>query len=254
MLGENRGREFRTKTEKTMELTRTLPVTRWLTGLLSAVLLLLGASANAVGAQIPPEQVMGELSDTMIATLKREQQAVAERPQRMFELVDEVLGPHVDFPRMSGWVLGKHWRTANAEQRQRFIAAFRTMLVRFYTAALLEDPRQLGDLLAHSDGLITFQPGRPVDGDTTTVRSEVHLTDGKVVQVLFAVHNRDGDWKVYDVTVEGVSLVTNYRTSFAQEIQQGGLDALIVKLEERNQTLMEQVANGKTAQASQTAK
>lgn len=237
-----------------MDLTRTLRITRWFVGMLSAGLLLLGVSATATGAQIPPEQVMSELSEQMIATLKREQQAVAARPQRMFELVDEVLGPHVDFPRMSGWVLGKYWRQANAEQRQRFMAAFRTMLVRFYTAALLDDPKQLDELLAHSDGLITFQTGRPVEGDTTTVRSEVHLTDGKTVQVLFAVHNRDGDWKVYDVTVEGVSLVTNYRSSFAQEIQQGGLDALIARLEERNQNLMEQVANGKTAQASPVAK
>jgi phospholipid transport system substrate-binding protein len=209
--------------------------------------LLLGASAGAASVPQAPEQLMTEVSRQMLDTLKREREAVRERPQHLFDLVDEVLGPHVDFPRMSGWVLGKYWRQASAEQRRRFISAFRIMMVRFYTAALLDDPNQLDDLLAREDGLITFLPGRPAEGDTTTVRSEVHMNDGKVVQVLFAVHNRDGDWKVYDVTVEGVSLVTNYRTSFAQEIQQGGIDALIARLEERNQALMEQVVNGKKA-------
>ncbi len=209
--------------------------------------LLLGASAGAASVPQAPEQLMTEVSRQMLDTLKREREAVRERPQHLFDLVDEVLGPHVDFPRMSGWVLGKYWRQASAEQRKRFISAFRIMMVRFYTAALLDDPNQLDDLLARDDGLITFLPGRPAEGDTTTVRSEVHMNDGKVVQVLFAVHNRDGDWKVYDVTVEGVSLVTNYRTSFAQEIQQGGIDALITRLEERNQALMDQVVNGKKA-------
>lgn len=214
--------------------------------MLLALVLLLGGKAGAASVPQAPEQLMTELSRQIIDTLKREREAVRAKPQYMFDLVDQVLGPHVDFTRMSGWVLGKHWRQATPEQRQRFIAAFRVMMVRFYTAALLEDPRQLDDLLARDD-LITFPPGRPAEGDTTTVRSEVHLDGGKVVQVLFAVHNRDGDWKVYDVTVEGVSLVTNYRTTFAQEITQVGIDGLIARLEERNQALMEQVANGKKA-------
>jgi len=215
-----------------------------ITWLLAAWLLLLGSTASATAQLAPPEQVMSQLSEQMIATLKKERDAVYAHPQYMFDLVDQVLGPHVDFPRMSGWVLGKYWRQATPEQRQRFIAAFRTMLVRFYTAALLDDPKQLDTLLAHTDGLITFMPSRPPENGTTTVRSEVHLTDGKTVQVLFSVHNRDGEWKVYDVTVEGISLVTNYRTSFAQEIQQSGLDALIAQLEERNRNLMDKVGNG----------
>ncbi len=214
---------------------------------LLALGLLLGATAGAASVPQAPEQLMTEVSRQMLDTLKREREAVRERPQHMFDLVDQVLGPHVDFPRMSGWVLGKYWRQATAEQRKRFIAAFRVMMVRFYTAALLEDPKQLDDLLARDNDLITFLPGRQAEGDTTTVRSEVHLDGGKVVQVLFAVHNRDGDWKVYDVTVEGVSLVTNYRTSFAQEITQVGIDGLIARLEERNQALMDQVVNGKKA-------
>jgi phospholipid transport system substrate-binding protein len=232
------------KTYKTREYTMILsrkPL--WM--LLLALGLLLGAKAGAASVPQAPEQLMTEVSQRMIETLKRERDAVRERPQYMFDLVDQVLGPHVDFTRMSGWVLGKYWRQATPEQRQRFIAAFRVMMVRFYTAALLEDPKQLDDLLARNDDIITFLPGRPAEGDTTTVRSEVHLEGGKVVQVLFAVHNRDGDWKVYDVTVEGVSLVTNYRTSFAQEITQVGIDGLIARLEERNQALLEQVVNGK---------
>ncbi len=212
--------------------------------LLGAWLVLLGASAAAAGAQIPPEQVMSDLSHTMIETLKRDRAEVNAHPQRLFQLVDQVLAPHVDFPRMSGWVLGRYWRQATPEQRKRFIAAFRTMLVRFYTAALLDNPSQLDQLLAHSDNLITFLPTRPVTGDTAVVRSEVHLQGGKTVKVAFAVNDRDGAWKVYDVNVEGISLVMNYRASFAEQIQREGLDGLIAQLEQRNRTLMEQVGKG----------
>lgn len=218
---------------------------RFAAWLLGGWLVLMGTSATAAGAQIPPDQVMQDLSTTMIETLKSKKADIDAHPRHLFELVDQVLGPHVDFPRMSGWVLGKYWRQATPEQRKRFIAAFRTMLVRFYTAALLQDPSELDKLLTHTDNLITFLPGRPVTGDTAVVRSEVHLDGGKTVQVAFSVNDRDGVWKVYDITVEGVSLVTNYRTSFAEQIQREGLDGLIAQLEQRNQTLMDQVGKGK---------
>lgn len=196
--------------------------------------------ANPVQA---PEVLMKEVSEQMLAALREERERIHEHPEYLFELVDKTLRPHVDLDRMSGWVMGKYWRQTTVEQRKRFSAAFSALMIRFYTAALLEDPRQLDKLLDRKGELITFKPSRPAEKQTTTVRSEVHLDDGKTVQVLFSVHNRDGDWKVYDVSVEGVSLVTNYRTSFAQEISQVGIDGLITRLEERNQALLEQVAN-----------
>lgn len=219
--------------------------------LLSAWLVLLGAPAAAAGAQIPPEQAMQDLSTTMIATLKRDRAEVNAHPQRLFQLVDQVLAPHVDFPRMSGWVLGRYWRQATPEQRKRFIAAFRTMLVRFYTAALLDNPSQLDQLLAHSNHLITFLPTRNISGDSAVVRSEVHLPGGKTVQVAFAVNDRDGAWKVYDVNVEGISLVMNYRSSFAEQIQRNGLDGLIAQLEQRNRELMDKVGKGSSAHGTE---
>ncbi|MFA5627207.1 MAG: ABC transporter substrate-binding protein [Thiohalomonadaceae bacterium] len=215
----------------------------WLALLL--VGLLLNSRVGAANMAQSPEQLMTEVSQQMIETLRNEREAVRERPQHMFDLVDKILRPHVDLNRMSGWAMGKYWRQATPEQRERFIAAFSVMIVRFYTSALLEDPRQLDDLLERGQELITYKPSRPVEGNTTIVRSEVHLENDKTVDVLFAVHNRDGDWKVYDVTVEGVSMVTNYRSSFTQEIAQVGIDGLIKRLEERNQELLDQVINGK---------
>jgi phospholipid transport system substrate-binding protein len=222
----------------------------WLPGAIILCALLLGSQAVTASVNPLPEQLLDEVSRQLIDSLRQEREAVRKQPSHLFDLVDKTLRPHVDLGRMSGWVMGKYWRQATPAQRERFTAAFSVMMVRFYTSALLEDPAQLDTLLARGNGLITFQPSRPAEKNMTTVRSAVHLDGGKEVDVLFSVHNRDGDWKIYDVTVEGVSLVTNYRTSFAQEIAQVGIDGLIQRLEDRNKAMLEQAVNGKNNTAN----
>src|SRR5574339_612976 len=103
-----------------------------------------------------PRVMLESVSKELLGKLKSEQAQVNAKPQRMFDIVDQVLVPHVDLETMSRMVLGKHWRTATPEQRARFTAEFRTLMVRFYVSALLDDPKQIDTILAHSDTIITF--------------------------------------------------------------------------------------------------
>jgi len=188
-----------------------------------------------------PRSMLESVSKELLSTLKTEQNQLHAKPQRMFDIVDQVLVPHVDLETMSRLVLGKYWRTATPEQRTRFTAEFRTLMVRFYVSALLDDPKQIDTILAHSDTIITFLPvSGGNDPQRSTVKSEVHLPSGPVVPVVFSLHNKDGQWRVYDVNVDGISLIINYRNSFATQVAQNGLDALINDLAARNKSLLEE--------------
>jgi phospholipid transport system substrate-binding protein len=194
-------------------------------------------------ANVAPHAMLESVTEEIISVLKRDQAVIHEQPTHLFDLVEEVLLPHVDMDVMSRYVLGKYWRRADAAQRERFRVEFKNLLVRFYVSALLEDPKQLDELLADTEGLIRYIPVN-LDDETrkTTVRAEVHMPNGgPKVPVSFSLFRNDtGEWMMYDVNVDGISLVTNYRSSFAVEIRRDGLDALIARLAERNQQLLEE--------------
>jgi phospholipid transport system substrate-binding protein len=183
--------------------------------------------------------------------LKAEQTAIEQKHEHLYELVEQVLLPHVDLGVMSRYVLGKYWRDASEQQRQRFSSEFKNLMVRFYVAALLDDPKKLGELLADSDNLISYLP---VETDSSTqktrVRAEVHMPNGGPrVPVSFNLFIKDGQWLIYDVNVDGISLVSNYRSSFATEMKRDGLDKLIDSLVVRNGELL-QATRDKQAQAT----
>lgn len=206
-----------------------------------ALVLTLSFATLGARADTAPHDVLRTATDEMFTVLHAHRTTLRSQPQDLYGLVEKTLTPHVDFPLISQLVLGKHWRSADAGQRERFMTEFRTLLVRFYVGALLEDPRKLDELLDFSDTLIQFRPA-DVAGDArkALVRAEVHLPSGRVVLVSFNLHRKTEAWKVYDVTVEGVSLVTNYRSSFASEVRQGGLEGLIDRLTARNRALLNQ--------------
>lgn len=196
-------------------------------------------------ASVQPHQMLQQVTDKLINTLKAEQGAIEEKHERLFDLVEHVLMPHVDLGVMSRYVLGKHWRTASDDQRQRFSHEFKTLMVRFYVSALLEDPGELSELLENSDSLITYLP---VETDESTkktrVRAEVHMPNGGPrVPVSFSLFRKDSHWLIYDVNVDGISLVSNYRSSFATEVKNGGLEALINRIAERNEKLLQETRN-----------
>ncbi len=193
-----------------------------------------------------PRSMLESVSKELLTKLKNDQAQVHAQPQRLFDVVDQVLVPHVDLETMSRLVLGKYWRTATPEQRTRFMAEFRTLMVRFYVSALLDDPKQIDTILDHSDTIIVFLPSSPsTDPARSIVRSEVHVPNGPVVPVVFNLQNKDGVWRVFDVNVDGISLIINYRNSFAQQVAQNGLDALINDLAERNKKLLNEAGVSK---------
>ncbi len=207
-------------------------------GLLLLSLTAFGASAQA---SAPPHQMLEGVTQELLTVLKTEQAAINEKHEHLFELVEQVLLPHVDLDVMSRYVLGKYWRTASEEQRQRFSHEFKNLMVRFYVSAILDDPKQLGELLEDSDNLISYLP---VETDESTkktrVRAEVHMPNGGPrVPVSFSLFMKDDKWMMYDVNVDGISLVSNYRSSFATEMRSGGLDPLIERLATRNAELLQ---------------
>ena len=141
-------------------------------------------------------------------------------------MVERLLLPHVDLERTSRLVLGKHWRRATPPQREAFIGQFRELLLRTYATALVE----------FADVDVDFLDTRySKDRTGAIVRTRINLSDGRPpVGIDYRLGRSDADWKVFDVIVGGISLVTTYRTSFSQEVGRVGLDGLLRTLRERN--------------------
>lgn len=172
-----------------------------------------------------PQDLVSETTDKITSVLRVEQDKIKANPNRLYEIVDEVVLPHFDFHRMSSWVLGKYWRKANNKEREQFTHEFRILLVRTYAKALNDNYDRKIDML----------PVRiSSDGKDATVRTEVQQEAGFPIPIDYKMYIKNDAWKVYDVSVDGISLVANYRTSFAQEIRKDGLPKLIARLADRN--------------------
>jgi phospholipid transport system substrate-binding protein len=213
--------------------------------------LLLFAMTVHAEANVPneaPDKMLESVTQEMFSVLKRERSSIKQKPTRLFDLVEQVLLPHVDMQVMSRFVLGKHWRSATPAQKEQFSNEFKNLMVRFYVSALLDQPDQLDELLANTDNLIAYLPVK-IDDSTkkTTVRAEVHMPNGGPrVPVSFSLFKRDGNWMMYDVNVDGISLVSNYRSSFNSEASRDGLDKLIQHLAKRNKSLLEKYNRGES--------
>lgn len=193
---------------------------------ISCFMLALVLSVSSAWAMQDPKQLVEDTTAAITAALRVEQESINARPAHLYEIVDEIVLPHFDFGRMAKWVLGKYWRKANSAEREQFTEAFRELLVRTYAKALNENYDQQIDML----------PTREKAGGTeVTVRTEVQQAAGFPIPIDYRMHFKDGSWKVFDVSVDGISLVTNYRTSFAREIRTDGLPKLIQRLAARNQ-------------------
>ncbi len=195
---------------------------KWLIGFMLGLTAL---SAVAVTPMAPRDRVV-ETSQKMLAALKKDKDLLKQNPQRVYDLVSEIVLPHFDFVTMSKWVLGKNWRKLSPTQQQRFTNEFRTLLVRTYAVSLS----------TYKDEKLNYLPMQPVPpgADDVTVRTEVLRGGGPAIPINYSMRLHDGEWKVYDVVIDGVSLVVNYRTSFATQIRESGVDKLIESLVARN--------------------
>ena len=177
-----------------------------------------------------PLTLVRQTTEQMLAALDKERDEIDSKPEKLYELVDKIVLPHFDFERMSKLVLGKYWRKASTVQRSRFTDEFRNLLVRTYATSMKE----------YSDQKITYLPFdmKPTDTDVT-VKTEVDQNSGFPVPIDYVMYLKNGEWKVYEVVIDGVNLVINYRTSFASEIAKpGGLDGLIDTMSKRNRQAM----------------
>lgn len=201
------------------------------------LLLVLASSILVVPAQaepVSPDTVLATATHQMISAIHANHDKIKADPGVVNGLVEDILMPHVDFISSSKWVLGKYWRRASKEQKLEFIRQFRTLLLRFYSAALAE----YLTTNTVSEDMFVFLPLRADrNSQQVTVNSEIHPPSGSIIPVKYSMHLTKKGWKVYDVSIEGVSMVTTYRTSFAVEIKEKGLDGLIASLAERNDKL-----------------
>lgn len=190
------------------------------------VLAAAGAWSASAPAVTDPQALVEKTTEQVLNALRADQERYKADRSRLFSLVREIILPHFDFEQMSQRVLGRYWRTASAEQKQEFIEQFRTLLVRTYSTALAD----------YSDARIDYLPVRVRDeGRDVTVRTEVEVAGAPPVSIEYSMRLRDDGWKVYDVSIEGVSLVITYRTSFANEIRSNGLDSLVQRLARLNE-------------------
>ena len=199
---------------------------------LAATALLL--NGNVLADNLSPLDVLKTASDQMFAELNANRAKLSNNPAEVQKVIEQILLPHVDIITASKWVLGKHWREADKDQKLKFIHQFRNLLLRFYSSALAEylDDKK-GERL--DPGMIKFMRLRAAPEDTdVTVRSTVTPTSGKPIPVNYHMHLTAKGWKVYDVSVEGISVITTYRTSFGSEITANGLNSLIASLSDKN--------------------
>ena len=176
-------------------------------------------------AQEAPDALVKRVSSDVIATIKADPRIQAGDQARIREMIEVKLLPHFDFVRMTALAMGKNWRAATPEQQKRLADEFKTLLVRTYSTALNK----------YRDETIEYKPLRMNPGDTdVVVRTQVMRQGGQPVQIDYSLEKAADGWKAYDVVIGGVSLVTNYRDEFNQQVQSGGVDGLIKSLAAKN--------------------
>ncbi|MFQ5468821.1 MAG: phospholipid-binding protein MlaC [Gammaproteobacteria bacterium] len=184
------------------------------------------------------EDTVKNTSQKVIDVLKKDRERLEANPALVYDLVEEHVLPHFDFIKMSRLALGKYWRQATRKQKLQFIEEFRLLLVRTYATAMLD----------FSDEEIHYLPFRnEPDAKKVVVKTEVEQGSGSPIPIDYSMYIKGDEWKVYDVRIDDVSLIVNYRSAFTSEIRkEGGVAGLINKLHERNQKVIEQTNNSNT--------
>jgi phospholipid transport system substrate-binding protein len=191
--------------------------------LIASLILMLALPVMAASG---PEQLVRQTSESVIAEIRANRDTYQSDPKKVYKLVDELVLPHFDFAAMTDLALGKYKDEVSATQRPAIVAEFRQLLVRTYSSALFE----------YTDQEMIYLPmeGSEADG-MVIVRTEIEQAGGFPIPINYELRLGDEGWKVFDVSVDEVSLVTNYRSSFARAIKKDGIDGLIRTLRERNQ-------------------
>lgn len=193
--------------------------------LLAPVAAIVAARAADAVPGPAPQELIETTSRKLLEALDADRELAKKDPSRVRKLVDEILLPHFDTDYSARLVLGKHWRNATPEQQKRFVAAFYQSLLRNYGSALAEFTADRLTVLPFRGDLASGQ---------ATVRTEVKRSNGTRVPVNYTLRSTPQGWKAWDVTIEGISYVRNFRNDVGAEVDQKGLPALIDRLEKEN--------------------
>ena len=195
--------------------------------------LCLAAASGSATADIAPDALARNVTDEVLAIVRSDKDLQAGNPQKIAQLVEAKVFPHFNFTRMTQLAAGRNWRQATSDQQKALTDEFRTLLVRTYTAAFTQ----------YKDQSIDFKPLRMIPTDTdVTVKSLIKQPTGQPVAIDYSMEKTGDSWKVYDVKIEGISLVENYRSTFNSEVQRTGVDGLIKALSDKNRALAAQTA------------
>ena len=196
--------------------------------LLISLLFLLPVSASVAQDVAAPDILVKGITQDVIAMIKQDREIQSGNPKKIADLVETKVLPHFNFARMTQIAMAVNWRRASPEQQKQLVNEFRTLLVRTYSNALS----------LYRDQVIDFKPLRARAEDSeVTVRSEIKQRSQQPVTLDYDMEKTSSGWKVYDVKVGGVSLISTYRDEFATQVRDNGIDGLIKSLANKNQQL-----------------
>jgi len=180
---------------------------------------------SSLAQELGPEELVRKVTQEVFDAIKSDQQLAAGDRQKAIRLAEEKVLPHIDFEEATRLAVGRGWAQATPEQKNRLAAEFRNMLVRTYSNAIT----------AYQGQTMKVMPVRMKPGDTdVTVHNRFMRAGGKPVLLDYAMRKTESGWKIYDIVVEGVSLVLTYRSEFDVVVKQEGIDGLIRRLAQKN--------------------
>jgi phospholipid transport system substrate-binding protein len=187
-----------------------------------------GFVAASAYAQEVPDALIQQVTEEVLDIIRKDKDIQSGNTHKVIELVDKKVLPHFNFPHMTALAVGKDWKKASAGQQQQLVVEFKTLLVRTYSNALV----------GYKNQKVVYKPFKMAPGETDVlVRTDILQPGSKPVQLDYNLEKLDAGWKVYDVTVAGISLVTNYREQFGQEVRNTGIDGLIATISAKNKSL-----------------
>src|SRR5687768_3076131 len=196
-----------------------------------AALFALAASAALANNELAPDALARSVTDEVLAIVRADKELQGGNPQKVAQLVEAKVLPHFNFTRMTQLAVGRHWRQASPDQQKVLTEEFKTLLVRTYATAFT----------GYRNQTVDYRPVRMNAGDTdVVVKSLIRQSAGQPIAVDYSMERSGTTWKVYDVKIEGISLVDNYRNTFSGEVQRGGIDGLIRTLSNKNKALAAQ--------------
>ena len=191
------------------------------------LLVLAACAALAAWAQEAPEVLVKRVTAEVLVVIKADKDLQNGDMRKITELAEAKVLPHFDFARMTRLAVGKNWAQASDAQKEALVKEFRTLLVRTYSTSLA----------AYRNQTIEVKPVKMAAGDKeVTVRTAVIQQGGPPIPIDYSMEKADSGWKVYDVIIDGASLVTTYRGTFNDQIQKGGIDGLVKTLQDRNRS------------------